>query len=55
MDECLTWATECEFMLNDSALNIVDYRLLPFQAGVKMKELAQMAGEPIQKGRKRKL
>merc|ERR1712024_313532 len=24
-------------------------------AGVKMKELAQMAGEPIQKGRKRKL
>ena len=25
------------------------------QAGVKMKELAQMAGEPIQKGKKRKL
>ena len=29
--------------------------LLSLQAGVKMKELAQMAGEPIQKGRKRKL
>ena len=28
MNECSTWATECEFMLNDLALNIVDYRLL---------------------------